>query len=1315
MADEIEQLAAQIPQAWPADQDGLRKLARAARRRAAACQPFDRLQKKLAAQVQASLAKANRRQQARYKLEYDEQLPIVARKQEIMDAITAHQVVIVCGETGSGKSTQLPKFCLELGRGSERMIGHTQPRRIAARSVAARVAEELGSALGQVAGFKTRFSEALSDITHIKLMTDGILLAETQTDAQLHGYDTIIIDEAHERSLNIDFLLGLIKRILPQRPDLKLIITSATIDAERFAEHFADANGQPAPVLEVSGRTYPVEVRYRPVLTDDDADETQALREAVRELAAIDRGDILIFMPTEHDIREAAKTLRGMSLPGDGGARETEILPLYARLSVAEQNRVFQPHQHRRIVIATNVAESSLTVPGIHYVIDTGTARISRYSPRSKVQRLPIEAISRASADQRAGRCGRIAPGVCIRMYAREDYESRDRFTAPEIQRTNLAAVILQTLAFRLGPIEDFPFLDPPKPAAIRDGYKTLFELGAIDSADQLTQLGKRLSRLPVDPRIGRMILAGAEEDCLAEILVIAAALEVNDPRDRPVERQGSADEAHARHHDPNSDFLGMLKLWHFTHGLQEELSRNRFRKALQQNFISFNRLREWYDVHRQLRQVADQAGLKVKHSANVGGNFVGANIDDKLYEPIHRALLTGLLSNVAFRSERHEYNGAGGMRLAIWPGSGVFSSKPNWMMAAELVETTKRYARTVAKIDPAWVEDAAPHLVKRSYSNPRWDSKTAAAVGDERVSLFGLPVVPKRRVRIGRIDPVTARELFIEHALLAGDFQSRAAFLKHNRQVIAEAQTLQAKTRRYDLLGDERDLFKFYQQRLPQDVVDGASFERWWRKDESAAAGQLSLTLNDLLRADAGKGAAAKDLAACYPDRVEDDGLTLPAEYRFAPGEDDDGVTLVVPQAAVHQLDERRLGWLIPGLWEQQVTAMIKSLPKHIRVNLVPAPQTAAQVVKDLDVTAGGFVAAVADELSRIGGVRINPVDFDPAAWPQHLRVNVRVVDERGKTLSQGRDLAEIRAEIGGDVGEHLATLEHPDWNQSGVKDWAWELLPQSVEVRHRGMTLRGFPMIVDEGDAVATRLAPTLDIAEAETRRGLRRLLLLKNWRNLKQQIEHFPKFQQMQIYAAHLRPFLLTEELALRAVELAFLGESPLPRTADAFNRLQKSRKGHISLAVQDVTALAEPMLTAMHQAIVGVGKLKHAHFESAREDLAEQIAKLTPPGFFHETPWEQLQHYPRYFRGIVMRLEKLNSGGRAKDAQNLQQLRPFLARFADRSENNGTSSDTALERYRWMLEEFRVSLFAQSLGTAESISAKRLDAQWEKVGG
>lgn len=1318
MTADPEQLEAQIAEAAPADREALRKLAKAIKRRRQGGQPFDKLLAKLASQVADSTAKAKRREHTKVHLEYDEQLPIVGRRQEILDLIAAHQVVIVCGETGSGKSTQLPKFCLELGRGLDCLIGHTQPRRIAARSVAARVAEELQSPLGQVAGFKTRFAEALSEITRVKLMTDGILLAETQSDPLLSAYDTLIIDEAHERSLNIDFLLGLIKRILPQRPDLRLIITSATIDAQRFAEHFTLADGQPAPVIEVSGRAYPVEVRYRPLVGDDDSDETEAdhveaLRSAVRELASIDSGDILIFMPTEHGIREAARHLRGMNIPGDGPADKTEILPLYARLSVAEQNRVFQPHRGRRIVLATNVAESSLTVPGIRSVIDTGTARLSRYSPRSKVQRLPIEAISRASADQRAGRCGRIAPGVCIRMYSREDYEARDRYTQPEIQRTNLAAVILQTLAFRLGPIEEFPFLDPPKPAAIRDGYKTLFELGALDAADQLTPLGKRLSRLPVDPRIGRMILAAAEERCLAEVLVIAAALEVNDPRERPVERQGSADEAHARHQDPASDFLGILKLWRFTHGLQEELSRSRFRKALQQNFISFNRLREWHDVHRQLRQTAQDAGLPVGSSA---GSATESGTPG--YAAIHRALLTGLLSNVAFKSERHEYLGSGGMRLNIWPGSGVFASKPQWLMAAELVETTRRYARTIARIEPEWIEAAAPHLVKHSYSDPRWDRQGATAIADERVSLFGLPVVPRRRIRLGKLDPITAREIFIEHALVQGDFETKARMLKRNAQTLAEAQALQAKTRRYDLLGDERDVYKFYDRRLPREVVDGVSFDKWWRKDQQAAENQLSMTLDDLLQAELSR----RELEQQFPDRMEVPGLSLPLAYRFAPGEADDGVSVVVPQAAVHQLDERRLGWLVPGLWEQQVTAMIKSLPKPLRVNLVPAPQTAAAVVKNFVAknprpTDAGFVAAVAEELSRLGGARVTPVDFDPASWPEHLRVNVRVVDERGKLLNQGRDLATLRQEVGGDLGAELATLDHPDWNRTGLKEWAWQLLPQSVEVRQHGMTLRGFPAIVDAGDAVATRLAPTLDIAEAETRGGIRRLLVIRNWRNLKQQIEYHPRYRRMVIHAAHLSSFDLNEELALAAVDQAFLAEGPLPRTAEAFNQLQQRRKGFVSIAVQDVIAVAEPLFAALHEASVAVNKLKHPNFAAARGDIQEQLADLTRPGFLRNTPWETLQHYPRYLRGIVTRLEKLNSGGLGKDQQNLKALRPYWTRYqtvaAECRERN--VADAALERFRWMLEEYRISLFAQALGTAEPVSPKRLDAQWEKVGG
>ncbi len=989
----ISQLERDIRQAMGAERFRLRRRLRNIRDAQKAGKPFDRNLSRLARDVEKSVQQRKDRTSNVPATRYDPELPITAKKDEIAAAIREHQVIVVCGETGSGKSTQLPKICLEIGRGIDGMIGHTQPRRIAARSVSARIAEELGSPLGQQVGFKIRFTDATKPSTYIKLMTDGILLAESQNDRFLNQYDTIIIDEAHERSLNIDFLLGYIKRLLPKRRDLRLIITSATIDAARFSEHFAGDSG-PAPVLEVSGRTYPVETRYRPLISEDPEDEGEpdpmdCLKAAVDELALEKpAGDMLIFLPTERDIREAAQTLRGHKIPLDAPGRLTDILPLYGRLSTKEQNRVFQPSKWRRIVLATNVAESSLTVPGIRYVIDTGTARISRYSARSQVQRLPIEPISQASADQRKGRCGRIGPGICIRLYSEEDYESRDRFTPPEIQRTNLASVILQTMSLDLGHLEDFPFLDPPKSSVIRDGYKTLFELGALDEKECLTDIGKQLSRLPVDPRIGRMILAGEAENCLHEVLIIASALELQDPRERPLDKQQAADAAHEQFKHEDSDFLSHLKLWDFYHKLRGDVSRSRLRKACRQHFLSYNRLREWADIYQQLLRLVEEAGFKLQKRK-----------DD--FEAIHRALLTGLLSNIAYRAETFEYTGAGGTKFQLWPGSGLFEKKPKWVLAAELVETNRRYLRTAAKLNPNWIEPLAGHLINKSHSEPHWDAEAGSVMAFEKVSLFGLTIVPRRSVRYGPIDPVKSRELFIQHGFVEGEMETRLEFFAHNRKLLDEVAGLQAKSRQRDLLLGEAAQFEFYDKRLPADVFDVQSLERWWKDAKHREPRLLFMSKSDLLK-EGGEVLADDD----FPNALTIDRMRLPLEYHLEPGSAEDGITLVVPKEGVNQLDPQRLGWLVPGLLEEKITALIKSLPKDLRRNFVPAPDTAKEVLKVLHFGQGDMTAEVAKVLSRIAGEPIPPSAFDTARLPSHLRMNVRVVDETGEALAAGRDL---------------------------------------------------------------------------------------------------------------------------------------------------------------------------------------------------------------------------------------------------------------------------------------------------------------------
>jgi len=1305
----ISDIRLQIDQAMASDRYRLRRRLRSVEKAARAGQPFDRSLARLEDDLQRSIALRQRRREAVPALAYDPDLPITARIDEICAAIREHPVTIVCGETGSGKSTQLPKICLQLGRGIDGMIGHTQPRRIAARSVSARIAEELGSPLGRDVGFKIRFTDATQPETYIKLMTDGILLAETQHDRFLDQYDTIIIDEAHERSLNIDFLLGYIKRLLPRRPDLKLIITSATIDAARFSEHFSDpANGRPAPIIEVSGRTYPVEVRYCPLQPEDeDADERDlgdAILQAIDQLARSGPGDILVFLPTERDILETAKTLRGRAIPGDG--RQTEILPLYARLSAREQNKVFQSHARRRVVLATNVAESSLTVHGIRFVIDTGTARISHYSPRRKVQRLPIEAISRASADQRAGRCGRIGPGICVRLYGEEDYLARDQYTLPEIRRTNLASVILQTKAMRLGELEDFPFLDPPRADAIRDGYKTLFELGALDDRRELTELGRQLARLPVDPRIARMILAAAEGRCLHEVLIIAAALEIQDPRERPLDKQQAADEAHARFLDPASDFLGYLKLWDFYHELRGKLTRNQLRKACRQNFLSFNRMREWLDIHRQLKQLADEAGLKTPRPRT------DSRSEDERYAAIHQALLAGLLSNVANRGDGYEYSGAGGMRFHLWPGSGVFSGKPKWIMAAELVETTRTYARTVARIDPKWIEPMARHLVKRTYNEPHWSRRVGAAMAYERVTLFGMPIVARRRVRYAPIDPIGSRQLMIRVGLVEGECRVRAGFLGRNLRLVQQLEALATRSRRPDLYVGLQEQFDFYDQRIPADVCDIAALERWLRKARDKQPGLLEMTIEDLL----GQVPVTEAIEA-YPNQFSVGPSQLPLEYRFEPGNEGDGVTLTVPQAAVNQLDAGRLGWLVPGLLEEKVLALIRSLPKAIRRNFVPAPDTARKVVDRLRFGEGSFLEAVADALQQFSEDPVAASDFRLDRLPHHLQMNVRVVDDEGKPILTSRDVDRVQRELRQKVATSFAELRDVHWHRDGMTNWDLEEFPEQVTFKRGGLKLIGYPMLIDTGRDVALRLGDSADKAARKTHGGLRRLICLAEHNELRGQVAWLPGLDQWKLYAATLcGSRQLEQQLEELIADRAFLEQYEIPRTTADYEEFRRRGRERVGLAIQMITPLMRRLLESYHRAKLAIEEHESPRWQYAIVDLKSQMAELTGDRFLVRTPYSWLEHLPRYFEGMCVRLDRLVSGGQQRDRQGFDELAPLLDAYRQRAAENAKrdSYDAELEQFRWMLEEFRVSLFAQTLGTSLTVSAKRLEKQWDKVG-
>ncbi len=1327
----LPDLDCRISDALGADRHRLRRQLRVMQDAKAAGKLWDRNLDRWLADVERSAAILRQRRLNVPRIGYDDALPVSAERERIMAAIREHTVVIVCGETGSGKSTQLPKMCLELGRGVERMIGHTQPRRIAARSVAARIAEELKSPLGGAVGFQVRFTDTTSPQTYIKLMTDGILLAETQHDRFLDKYDTILIDEAHERSLNIDFLIGYLKQLLPKRPDLKLIITSATIDAARFAEHFGSTRG-PAPVVEVSGRNYPVEIRYRPLVNEDDDDDQNPLKHllsAVDELAHEDRGDMLIFMPTEHDIHAVAKALRGHGVfPEPPG--KTLVLPLYARLPLAEQQRIFQPHSHRKIVIATNVAESSLTVPGIRFVIDTGTARISRYAAKSKVQRLPIEAISQASANQRAGRCGRIGPGICVRLYDEQDYLAREPYTPPEIQRTNLASVILQTMALRLGHVEDFPFLDPPRPGAITDGYKTLFELGAIDDERHLTSLGKRLSRIPVDPRIARMIVAAHEENCLHEMLIIAAALEVQDPRDRPADKREAADQAHAQFLHPDSDFLAYLKLWDFYHHLKSTLSRGKLTKACRQNFLSPNRLREWGDLQRQLREIVEEAGMKVGHrrafitaerddytkafisAPHDDSQLVPAERDDKTdYAPIHRALLTGLLSSVANFGQSAEYNVAGGGKMTLWPGSGVYGKKPKWVMAAELVETTRRYLRTVARIDPDWIEPLAGHLVHRSHSEPHWDRKMSSTMAFERVTLFGLTVVARRRVRLTAIDPVLSREIMIRDGLVPFEFDTRGKFLEHNRALLREAEGLRAKVRRNNLLREDDVRQAFYEARVPSDVCDGVAFEKWRREIEQTQPKLLFMSLNDFLRDD------AQDVRSeNYPDEITVGSMHLALEYKLEPGAEDDGLTLTIPSLGVGQLDVARLGWLVPGLLAEKVAALIKLLPKELRRPFVPVPETVRQVLSELEFGQGDLPSELARVLSRISSQQITSGMFDVQKLPAHLRLNVRVLGDEGETVAAGRDLGALRAELG--PAQMLVQVSgDPRFHRDGITSWDFGELPKSISVTRGGVELHAYPAIVDQDAAISLRLMDSAEAAQRATRCGVRKLAFLAMQRVLKSQVSGFSNLNQVLMWGQSLdSPDEFKQRIALRIADRAMsLYEQVPPRTDDEFQALLLAARPRIGLAAQEVAALLGPLVQNYHLAKLAIENAPASQWQHAMEDVRPQLAALTPKGFFADVPWEWLLHYPRYFKAISMRMEKLRNN-LPRDLRATDEFRGLWEEYSSRAaqfQQQG-AHDENLVHYRWMLEEYRVTLFAQELGTSLSVSPQRLAKQWAKVG-
>ncbi|QDU80794.1 ATP-dependent RNA helicase HrpB [Polystyrenella longa] len=1278
------------------DKHGLEQQLRRLKTSLTAGKPAEELRAQFEKRLDDSRQQLFNRRERKPKPSLDADLPILNHREELNAAIRDHQVVIVAGETGSGKSTQLPQLCLEMGRGVSGLIGHTQPRRIAARTIASRIAQELKVSQGKEVGYKIRFTDSTSADTYIKLMTDGILLAEMQNDRFLSQYDTLIIDEAHERSLNIDFLLGLLKKMLPKRPELKLIITSATIDADRFSEFFK-THGVLAPILNVSGRSYPVDVWYRPPeeSKEDDVDWMTSVCDSVQEVCQHGPGDVLIFLPTERDIRELATQLRGRTIAGDYQNRKTEILPLYARLSNAEQNKVFQTGSQRRIVLATNVAESSLTVPGIRYVIDTGLARLSRYSARSKIQRLPIEPVSQASANQRKGRCGRVGPGICVRIYSEADFNSRDEFTTPEIQRSNLASVILQSTANRYGNLETFPFLDPPRPTMIRTGYKTLHELGALDEQQRLTEIGKKLAKLPVDCRIGRMILAGDEENCLHELLIIASALEIQDPRERPVEKQSAADQAHSRFSDENSDFLSYLKLWDAYHKWKTDLSNNQLRKKCLREFVSYNRMREWSEIFRQLSDLVRELGLKRQKRRDDG-------------DAIHRALLCGLLSNIATKSDKYEYLGAGGHPLYLWPGSTLFKKKPKWIMAGELVETTRRFGRTIARIDPNWLERIAGHLIKRSYGPPFWSADRAAPMTDEKSTLFGLTIIPRRPVNLGRVNLEEARHRFIVHGLVEGDMECQATFFKQNQERLQEAEAIQHKLRKYDLLADQQSRYEFFDRQLPDDVCDLPRLNKWLKTAERSNPYVLQYSLNDLIQEDQDSESDKQ-----FPDYLELGQNQFSLEYKLAPGEEDDGITMTVPKAAINQIDRQRLGWLVPGLLEEKVTALIKSLPKQLRRMFVPAPDTAREIMEKLSFGDGELLEQVALNLSRMSGEPITSTDFDVHKIPTHLRINLKVIDQDNTLVKKGETLEELQREVEQTAGSTLFDIDASQWNRSGLTEWPDLDLPEVVEVDHQGMRLKAYPCLTDDGESVSLILVDSPEKRFRLHREGILRLFLLKHHRQIRTQIENFPGLNQIQLLSSSISGMNLREQLTYLLARRALFMNDQLPVTDDQFQALCKQARNRLSVIIQELVDLIGPLVDQYHDVLMMLDRTKLPYLKPIVDDARSQLEHLVQPQMFTDTPFNWLSYYPRYLNGIKYRLEKATTGNHEKDLIQLPHFLPLWDKARKRLESRIGIDDPEFILYRWMIEELRVSIFAQPLGTSQTVSIKRLEKQWKKV--
>ncbi|ELV8800710.1 ATP-dependent RNA helicase HrpA [Vibrio vulnificus] len=1241
----------------------------------------------IALDIAKSMMEVEQRSRHQPKIEYPEILPVSQKKDDIADAIAHHQVVIVAGETGSGKTTQLPKICAELGRGKFGLIGHTQPRRLAARSVANRIAEEMETQLGDFVGYKVRFNDQISENTQIKLMTDGILLAEIQHDRFLNQYDTIIIDEAHERSLNIDFILGYLKELLPRRPDLKVIITSATIDPERFSNHFGGA-----PIIEVSGRTYPVETRYRPLggETEDDRDQLEGIFDAVDELCDEGLGDILIFMNGEREIRDTADALAKRKL------KDTEIVPLYARLSAGEQNKIFQPHTGRRIVLATNVAETSLTVPGIKYVIDPGTARISRYSYRTKVQRLPIEPVSQASANQRKGRCGRVQEGICIRLYSEDDFNSRPEFTDPEILRTNLASVILQMTALGLGDIEAFPFVEAPDKRNILDGVRLLEELGAINSnakdpKKRLTAVGKQLARLPIDPRLARMVLEAPRLGCLKEVMIIAAALSIQDPRERPSDKQQSADDKHRRFYHEDSDFLTFVNLWNHIQKQQKALSGNQFRRQCKDDYLNYLRVREWQDVYFQIHQSMREMEFKL-------------NSEPGSYDAVHSAILTGLLSHIGMKDqEKNEYHGARNARFHIFPGSGLFTKQPKWVMSAELVETSKLWGRIIAKIQPEWIEPLAKHLIKRSHSEPHWSKKQAAVMAYEKVMLYGIPIVPKRLVNYGNIDASVSREIFIRSALVEGDWETKHAFFKQNRKLLLEVEELEHKSRRRDILVDDEELFQFYDQRVGTEVVSGRHFDTWWKQASKKEPELLNFEKEMLFKGDASH---VTDLD--YPNFWHQNGLKLKLSYQFEPGDDSDGVTVHIPLPILNQIDPAGFDWQIPGLRHELVVSLIKSLPKTLRKNFVPAPNYADAFLSRVTAMEMPLLDALEKELRRMTGATVLREDWKLDQVPDHLKVTFRAVDERNRKLKEHKDLHELKESLKEKVQETLSKVADDDIEQQGLHTWSFGELPQVYQQKRGGYQVKAFPALVDNKDSVEIKLYETEQEQISAMQAGQRRLILLNVPSPIKYLHANLPNKSKLGLYFNPYGKVLdLIDDCIACGVDKLIEEQGGLVWEPEKFEALKEHVRAELGDTVVDIAKQVETILTTAFNINKKLkGKIDFT-MAFALSDIKAQIEGLIFKGFATECGWKRLPDILRYMKAIERRMEKLPIDPN-KDRLHMLKIESVVKDYKELLNKipKGLAVPENVKEIRWMIEELRVSFFAQQLGTPYPVSDKRV---------